>query len=168
VTFQARTQTQGTRDHQEDSMAGKTIVAYTTTIDPMKTATECIALLASKGATDIGLTSDGQGTPTGLLFVIATRWGRRQFTVPVDLPRTEKTLQAAARRGKIPPRYATADQSRRVAWRVVLHWLEAQLSLVEIGAQDLEDAMIAYVNVAPGQTLAQYYGEQQLALESAG
>jgi hypothetical protein len=147
-------------------MAGKSIVAYTTTIDPMKTATDCIALLASKGATDIGMSSDGEGTPTGLLFVIATKWGRRQFTVPVDLPRTEKTLKEAARKGRIAPRFATPEQARRVAWRVVLHWLEAQLSLVEIGAQDLEDAMIAYVNVNPGQTLAQYYGEQQLALEA--
>lgn len=147
-------------------MAGKSIVSYTTSIEPMKTATECIALLASRGATDIGMTSDGDGTPTGLLFVINTRWGRRQFTVPVDLGRTEKTLKEAVRRGKIAPRYGTPEQSRRVAWRVILHWLEAQLSLVEIGAQDLEDAMIGYINVERGKTLAAYYGEQQLALEA--
>lgn len=147
-------------------MAGKSIVSYTTSIEPMKTATECIALLASRGATDIGMTSDGDGTPTGLLFVIATKWGRRQFTVPVDLARTESTLKLAVKRGKIPPRYGTPDQSRRVAWRVVLHWLEAQLSLVEIGVQDLEDAMIGYINVEHGKTLAQAYGEQQLALEA--
>lgn len=146
--------------------AGKSLVSYTTSIDPMKTATECIGLLASRGATDIGLSSDGSGTPTGLLFVIATRWGRRQFTVPVDLSRTERTLKDHVRRGKIPPRYAAPDQARRVAWRVVLHWLEAQLALVEIGAQDLEDAMIGYINVEPGKTLGQYYGEQQLAIEA--
>lgn len=147
-------------------MAGKSIVSYTTSIDPMKTATECIALLASRGATDIGLSSDGDGTPTALMFVIVTRWGRRQFTMPVDLVRTEKALKEAARKGKIPGRYAAPDQARRVAWRVVLHWLEAQLALVEIGAQDLEDAMIGYINVDHGKTLAQSYGEQQLALEA--
>lgn len=147
-------------------MPGKSIVSYTTSIEPMKTATECISLLASRGATDIGLTSDGNGTPTGLLFVVRTKWGRRQFTMPIDLARTERTLKEHVRKGRIPPRYGTPDQSRRVAWRVVLHWLEAQLALVEIGAQDLEDAMIAYVNVEPGKTLAAYYGEQQLALEA--
>jgi len=147
-------------------MAGKSIVSYTTSIEPMKTATECIALLASKGATDIGMSSDGNGTPTGLLFVINTKWGRRQFTVPVDLTRTEKTLKEHARRGRIAPRYAAPEQAQRVAWRVVLHWLEAQLALVEIGAQDLEDAMIGYINVEPGKTLAAYYGEQQLAIEA--
>lgn len=147
-------------------MAGKSIVSYTTSIDPMKTATECITLLASRGATDIGMSSDGDGTPTGLLFVIMTRWGRRQFTVPVDLGRTQKALKESVRRGKIAPRFAEPAQSRRVAWRVVFHWLEAQLSLVEIGAQDLEDAMIGYINVEPGKTLAAYYGEQQTAIEA--
>jgi hypothetical protein len=147
-------------------MAGKSIVSYTTSIEPMKTATECITLLASKGATDIGMSSDGDGTPTGLLFVIMTKWGRRQFTVPVDLARTEKTLKEHARKGKIDSRYAAPGQAQRVAWRVVLHWLEAQLALVEIGAQDLEDAMIGYINVEPGKTLAAYYGEQQVALEA--
>lgn len=147
-------------------MTGKSVVAYTTTIDPMKTATECIALLAKRGATDIGMSSDGDGTPTGLMFVVATKWGRRQFTVPVDLARTERTLKESVKRGKIAPRYGTPEQSRRVAWRVVYHWLEAQMSLVEIGAQDLEDAMIGYINVDHGKTLAQAYGEQQLAIEA--
>lgn len=146
-------------------MAGKSLVSYTTQIDPEKTAAECMTMLGTRGATDIGISWD-DGVPVALMFVIGTRWGRRQFTMPVDLPRVEKALKEAVRRGKIPPRYGTPQQARRVAWRVVLHWLEAQLSLVEIGAQDLEDVMIGYVNVEPGKTLAAYYGEQQLAIEA--
>jgi len=143
----------------------KGILNYTTTIGPMKSATECIGMLAEHGATDIGLTSD-RGTPTGIMFRIGTAWGPQQFTMPVNVKGVETALDKAYRRGAIQKRFTGAEHASRVAWRVVKDWLEVQLALVEAGVADLTEVMIGYMNTEPGKTLYQSVAEQQLAIEA--
>jgi hypothetical protein len=136
---------------------------YTTVIDPMKSATECIGMLAIHGATAIGLTSDG-GVPTGLSFQILTPWGKRQFTMPVNVKGVEQALGRAHREGRIPLRFTGREQAQRVAWRVLKDWLEVELALIDAGVADMVQVMLPYVNVEPGKTLFEAYGEQQLAI----
>jgi hypothetical protein len=141
---------------------------YTTTIDPAKSAGECMARLAQHGASAIGMTYDGKGFPTGLSFQITTEWGPRQFSLPVNVKGTEKALQRAYNRRDIAMRYTGAEQAGRVAWRVLKSWLEAQLALIEAGVADLPQVMLPYLHVAKGKTLWQTYLENEhAAIEAA-
>lgn len=146
---------------------GKGPLNYTTTIDPAKSATECVARLAAFGATAVGMTYDGKGFPTGLTFQIATEWGPRQFSLPVNTEGTRKALDRAYKAGHIAPRYTGPEHAGRVAWRVLKDWLEAQLALIEAGVANLTQVMLPYVHVEKGKTLWQAYSEQA-ALEAGG
>ena len=143
---------------------------YTTTIDPAKSATECVARLAAHGATAIGMTYDGKGFPTGLSFQIVTSWGPRQFSLPVNVEGTRRALDRACRcaQGIIPPRYTGAEHAGRVAWRVLKDWLEAQLALIEAGVAELAQVMLPYLHVDKGRTLWQAYAENEQAALTAG
>lgn len=145
-------------------MAGKGPLNYTTTIDPDKSAAECVAMLARHGASAIGLTFDA-GKPTGLTFSIATPWGLRQYSLPVNTAGTQKALLAAYRKGNVTRRFTAPEQAERVGWRVLKDWLEAQLALIEAGVADLPQVMLPYVHVEHGRTLWSVYSEQQ-ALEA--
>jgi hypothetical protein len=148
-------------------MPSKGPLNYTTTIEPDKSAAECMGQLAQHGATAIGITYDGKAIPTGLTFQIATEWGLRQFSLPVNVEGTRKALDKAYRAGHIAPRFTGPTQARRVAWRVLKDWLEAQLALIEAGAVELPQVMLPYVHVEKGKTLWQAYSEQA-ALEAGG
>jgi predicted nucleotidyltransferase len=140
---------------------------YTTTIDATKSAAECIARLASHGASAIAMTYANK-KPTGLQFSIVTVHGERQFSLPVNVDGTHKVLLAARKAGNISPRFADREQAERVAWRVLKDWLEAQLALIEAGVADMAEVMLPYLNVAPGLTLYQAYLENEQRAITAG
>jgi hypothetical protein len=149
-------------------MSGQNPLNYTTTIDADKSAGECIGRLASHGASAIGITYV-KAFPTGLRFSIETAWGERHYTLPVNVEGTHRALARAYQAGKISPRFATLDQAKRVAWRVLKHWLEAQLALIEAGVAEMQQVMLPYMQVDEvGTTLwDRYLDNEQRAIEAA-
>jgi hypothetical protein len=143
-------------------MAGRGPLNYTTTIDPSKTAGECIAILVQHGASHVGMEME-EKIPTGISFQIQTRWGRRGYALPINVDGTYQALLQARRRGHIPPRYADRDQARRVAWRVLKDWLEVQIAMIEAGMFALEEVMLPWQMVEPGKTVFMLADEEQLA-----
>jgi hypothetical protein len=138
---------------------------YTTTIDPVKTAGECIQRLAVHGASAIGMTYD-KGTPTGLQFAIQTAHGIRSYALPVNTTGTLKALQKAYGEARIPRSKATREQAERTSWRVMKDWLEAQLALIEAGVAEMPQVMLPYMIVGDdGQTVwTRFLENEQLAL----
>ena len=146
--------------------ASKGPLNYTTTIEPGKSSIECISILAAHGAQMIGA-QYGNGVPTGISFQIATAWGLRAFSLPVNVDGTHAALQKAWRAGKIPQRYASKEQAQRVAWRVLKDWLEVQIALIEAGVAELAQVMLPYRLIEEGVTVWDRYLEtEQKALEA--
>jgi hypothetical protein len=85
----------------------------------------------------------------------------RHYLLPVRAERVEAVLKA----DKIPPRYKTAAQAERVAWRIVKDWLEAQLAIIRTEMVTLDQVMLAYMQVNEnGDTVYDLYLGSQLAL----
>jgi hypothetical protein len=142
--------------------ASKGPLNYTTTVDPGRTAIECIHILVKHGATNVALSVGEDKVPDGLDFIIVTPWGPRQYALPVNLTGTEKALWKAYQQGRIRRQYAGAAQARRVAWRVLKDWLEAQLALVDAGVSELPQVMLPWMRVAVGQTLYEAVAENEM------
>ncbi len=147
-------------------MAGKGPLNYTTQVAADKTAFECLALLGRYGASQIGLTFGEDKVPDGLSFVLMTRWGKRAYDLPVDAAATLKVLRKYAGERLIPRSQATPEQAQRVAWRVMLHWLDSQLAIIETGLMDAERVLAPWMLVEPGKTMLDIYAENQPALTS--
>lgn len=148
--------------------SGRGPLNYTTTIDPHKSAAECVALLARHGASRISMDlKDGQ--PAGLAFGIETPAGMRFFMLPANPDGVYSALGKAYRERRIPQRYYDREQAQRVAWRVLKDWLETQLALIDAEVVAIEQVMLPYLVVDDtGLTLYQRYLEHgRRALESA-
>lgn len=141
---------------------------YTTTIDPGKSAIECIGILMEHGARNVSIAVGEDKVPDGLEFVIPTAWGPRQYALPVNASGTEKALWAAYQDGGVSRRFTGAEQGRRVAWRVLKDWLEAQLALIESGLADLPQVMLPWMKVSPAQTVYGAWTEDETRALEAG
>lgn len=117
------------------------IDGYTTTIHPAKTALEIQGLLAKHGVKSIHIVYDGLGEPSGLYFTISTQWGGRDFSLPI---RVEGVLKSLIR-DQVSKSYRTEEHARRVAWRVALVWLRAQLALIDAGMTTLPEVMFPFL-----------------------
>lgn len=141
------------------------ILNYTTEVDAMKTAGQIQGILASKGARQISIDYDGEGIPVAVEFMIIFNNNPVRYRLPCNV---EGVFQAMRKYGsKVPPRYQNKDQARRVAWRIVKDWVEAQLALVEAAQAQMAEVFLAYAVHESGQTLFQYFTNNPSALIEA-
>jgi hypothetical protein len=141
---------------------------YTTSISPAQTVGECQHILAGAGANAVGV-EYADGDPVGLTFRLDTPHGRRDFTLPVNVDGMQRVLAKAEAAGQLLAKRAKGSQSsreqaRRVAWRVIKDWLEANLALIAAQMVTLDEIMLPYLHVAGDKTLMQAYRERESAL----
>jgi hypothetical protein len=122
---------------------------YTTTVAAEKTASEVLRLLVKGGARQVMSEYDDDGEVSRVAFAIDTAIGLRQFVLPIDVD----AVHAALRRDRVARRYQTEAQARRVAWRIVKDWLEAQLAIIATGMVSLDQVMLGYMRVDTDRTL---------------
>lgn len=144
-------------------------VNYTTKINAAQTVAEMQALLAKHGARRIAVEYDHHGVPSSIDFSLETPHGQRNFSLPAEVSRMEKLLLREDREGRLKTGSASVRTSRaqaeRVAWRVMKTWLEAQLALVAAEMADIDQALLAYLQLSPGgKTLYEAYRESDEAL----
>lgn len=135
------------------------ILNYTTTIEVTKTAGEIQALLARRGVRRAAMSFDDDGRPSGVSFIMVTDYGPREFALPVN---SEGVFEVIKADQKIPPAKRTKEQAERVAWRISLSWLEAQLALVEAGMALLDEVMMPYMLNDAGATFYSVVREKNL------
>lgn len=131
---------------------------YSTRITAKRTATECLDLLVEAGADHVSISYTDR-KPVGLVFSLHTAGGYQSFTLPVDAGAMRVVLGKELRANR--PHVSSAEFQRmlgaehalNVAWRVVRDWLEAQLALISAGMAALDQVMLPYLEVGPGETL---------------
>lgn len=121
----------------------------TTKIDCTKTAGEIMQLLSKHGATQI-LTLYDVGEITGLSFIITKNKKDLPFRLPI---RWEPVLEAMGEDRHTPQSLCKPDQARRVAWRQIKRWIEAQLALLSTGMVQMEEVFMPYLLVNQKETL---------------
>jgi len=78
--------------------------------------------------------------------------------IPFKMPVKWEPLLRLAKEGKT--RYIRdAHQARRVAWRQVLRWIEAQLALVDTRMADFHEVFLPYIVNKEGMTVFQKFTE---------
>lgn len=120
------------------------IYMASTSISPDKTAAEIMALLGKKGAVRI-VTEYSQGEITAISFAIDLQGKLVPFRLPI---KWEKCLAAMKRDRETPHRFCNEHQAKRVAWRQVLRWLQAQFALIDTGMAEFAEVMLPYVQVS--------------------
>lgn len=142
------------------------ILNYTTTIDPGKSASEVQQILAKGGAKQVAIDYDDNGLPNALTFMILYMETPVHFRLPCNV---EGVYKALSRKGsKVPYSKQTHAQARRVAWRIIKDWVEAQLAIVESQQAQMTEVFLPYVLADTGQTMFQAFTESKQKQLTAG
>jgi len=143
---------------------------YTTSIDEHKTVSEIQCLLARKGALNIQI-QYANCRPEAIAFSIKVGELIFPFRLPCNFDGVLKAMANQYKdswtRSQKLKNVVFQEQGRRVAWRIVKDWIDAQLAFVEAGNAQMTEVFLPYVVNANGQTMFQTFMEnQQKALPS--
>jgi hypothetical protein len=140
------------------------ILNYTTSIDPAKTAAEVQHILAKGGAKQVSIDYN-DGLPSALTFSITYLEQPIYFRLPCNVEGVYKSLCGAK---GVPYSKQTMTQARRVAWRIIKDWVEAQLAIVESRQAQMTEVFLPYVVSESGQTMFQAFTESKQKQLTAG
>jgi hypothetical protein len=137
------------------------LLNYTTEIAAGKTASQVQSILAKAGAKRLLFEYGDDGEPVAIAFEAPTSFGLREFVLPTDPDAVLRVL----RKQHVAPRYQNYTHARRVAWRIVKDWIEAQLAIIQTEMVTLDQVMLPYMRTGD-TTVYALYREQQLQIET--
>lgn len=132
---------------------------YTTSIDPSKTVGEIQAILAKASAISISVDYSA-GYPDAVKFSMLVGKEEIWFRLPCNV---EGVLNSM-RRDRLPKSSLTIEQARRVSWRIIKDWVDAQMAIIESGQSKAAEVFFPYILQDNGTTLFQKFENQQLQL----
>lgn len=125
----------------------RAILNYSTKVPAERTVAEVVTMLREHGARRIMVEYE-EKMESGIAFSIETEFGDRTFRLPCKVEAMRKRLQYYRSRSIIrSDRFTTMEHAAAVAWRVIKDWLEAQLSLIEVGMADITEVMLPYMAI---------------------
>lgn len=142
-----------------------TLFMETTRIAPERTVGEIQAILATYGASHILLEYDAMKV-SALSFKYKVGDQSVPFRLPCRWQAMEETLIKSGKR----PRYDdTFDKwARRIAWRQILRWVQAQLALVETNMVKMEEVFFPYIQGRDGHTIFEVQAQKGFLLLGSG
>ena len=130
----------------------KTLYMETTKKEPWETIAEITGLLHNYRVRDTLMNYDDNGDVTAFSFTLQIGDNR----IPYKLPVNHIPLWEMSKRGET--KYIRDEQqSRRVAWRQILRWLEAQMALVNIKMVKPDQVLLPYMMVDEKDTVYDKY-----------
>lgn len=127
-----------------------TLFMETTRINPERTISEIQSVLMAHGASSIMMEYKNKQSHA-LSFKIDLQGNLIPFCLPCRWQELEILLKKQGRRPKFDDTWET--WARRVAWRQILRWVEAQFALVETGMVKVEEVFLPYMQTKSGQTV---------------
>ena len=124
---------------------------YTTTIAPEKTIGEISKMLARFGARRIITDYDDDGELTALQFMLEIKGKMAFYQLPCNAQGVLNTLV----RDQAPAKFRNLSHARRVAWRIIRDWVEAQIAIVDAGQAVMAEVFLPYAVAQSGKTLYQ-------------
>lgn len=123
----------------------QTLFMETTKIEPEQTVAEIQKVLGRYGAGAI-MTEYDKGEVVGVCFKINVNGKDIPFRLPCRWQVIHQIF--VSRRKKTTHRSDDAKQAKRVAWRQILRWAEAQMALVETNMVKIQEVFMPYIQVS--------------------
>jgi hypothetical protein len=133
----------------------------TTEVSVEKTVAEIHKLLGESGAQAITVDLDNSA-PIGISFRIQTEFGLMTFRMPARIRNVSK-IREVERKRRVRDQAKFDNQSARIAWRNIKEWIEAHLTMIQIGQVSLIEAFLPYAQDASGKTLYESLVERRFA-----
>lgn len=123
----------------------KAVKNYTTQVSVEKTVGEIESLLAKYGARRVLKDYDSDGL-SALSFMIDYNGSFVPIRLPARVDKVVSMLNEQVRKGNIPKKFKdNIEQARRIMWRILLDWVDSQMTMVEIGQKELLEIFLSDV-----------------------
>lgn len=124
----------------------RTLFMETTTVDASRTAGEIRLELLKAGATKIMDEYDSAGGVLAMTFSIPSESGDLPFRLPVRVDPVFRILNGR-RKSWDRSQHAAKDlaQAKRVAWRQLLRWIQAQVAMIQTGMVETREVFLPYM-----------------------
>jgi len=146
----------------------KTIFMETTKISPTITVGQIQKLLGEHGATHILMEYDN-GEVSGLVFNVRGPIEDMPFRLPCRWKAILEIFNARENKISTHRRWTKRSdwegQAKRVAWRQILRWIEAQLAMTETGMVKIQEVFMPYLIVDKNKTLYEKLESTKFQLE---
>ncbi len=134
----------------------------TTQIAPERTVSEIQQVLMMHGATAILMEYEAMAV-SAVSFKYVVDGQEIPFCLPCRWREVETLLRKSGKRPKSDDTFE--KWARRVAWRIVFRWVEAQMAFVETNMVKVQEVFFPYIQTQNGQTLFQVQEKRGFALE---
>lgn len=141
------------------------LLNYTTQVDSFKTIGEISQLLAKAGASAVMHDYDDNGYIIALSFKIKLNDQAIAFKLPTDWRPVLRVLENQA---GVPRKLQSQEQALRVAWRITLSWIAAQVAFIETMMVTTAQVFLPYAVTNTGQSLYEYIGQNTNLLLGEG
>lgn len=151
----------------------KTLFMETTEVPAERTASEISAVLIQSGATQIATDYDGAQI-TGLRWTMRVAGRDLLFAMPA---RVEPIYRIFLKRKGFsnlwkpdgtPYHAEIFVKARRVAWRQLLRWTQAQLAMIECGMTEASEVFFPYIQTGAGQSLFEAFRASEFKMLGPG
>jgi hypothetical protein len=129
-----------------------TVFMGSTNIAAAQTVGQIQSLLGAKGASSI-LMDYEDGEVSALSFKYNVNGVDLPFRLPSRWRELHKTMLAQMAHPRESRMSEYESQAKRVAWRQILRWIEAQLALVETNMVKVEEVFFPYIQDKSGKTI---------------
>lgn len=123
-----------------------------TEISAEQTVGEIQRLLGQSGASAILMDYEN-----GEIAAVSFKYRANGVDLPFRLPCRWKAVYEIMMKEKSRPRYGQKEkyesQAKRVAWRQILRWIQAQMAIVETGMVKIQEVFFPYIQDKSGQTI---------------
>lgn len=121
------------------------ILNYTTKMSVEQTVNDIQKILVKAKASAILTEYGPDGNPSAISFHILLNKNDVKFRLPVDVDGVTRTL-------RFDKRYKNEAHARRVAWRIVKDWIDAQMALIYAQMADLGQVFLPYATNDRGES----------------
>lgn len=146
-----------------------TLYLETTEVPAGRSAAEIVAELVKAGATSIN-TDYEDGVITGLRWIMTIPGrGNTLFAMPARVAPVYQLLYAR-RKGltSAQDEARIRETARRVAWRQLLRWVQAQMAMIQCGMAEAGEVFFPYLQTPAGSSLYEVFRDQGLKLLEPG
>ena len=133
------------------------LLNYTSKVPLFRTIDDIHRTLVKARAQAIMSEYDAAGHVTAISFKCPTAHGLMAFRLPCDVQRVSAVLNRAVKAREVPQRLLNdADYARRIGWRIIKDWVEAQLALIETEMATVDQVFLPYAYTPSGETVYQH------------
>lgn len=144
------------------------LLNYTTKVSVNRTIGEIHGILAGHGAHAV-VNEYAGGEVIAVSFSIDTAaHGELSIRLPIDVAATLRVLQRQGANREVPRHFVRPEQAKRIAWRTIKDWLEAQMALLETEMMKMEQIFLPCVITRSGQTLFEVMENRKFLKEGEG